>query len=261
MDKIATTWFYYDIKGIKRGPLNDQQLKSAVMQQVIKPETLLEDVFGHSGKACQIQGLFPANASQANVIAPPTVIANNNPSLGDPIRKDGPGDEPEIHEQATAGLPPKNRVLAGLLAVFVGWFGIHRFYLGSWGSGLLTCNLLYLYSLIVGSKNSSVIDIPTSFLAFLSAAFILGIIGLVDGVKILKMNDETFETIFSRETESPFRSCGCRDGIMGCGCLIIIIIVVLCFCLKKIRLQEINSTLMLRDFVTLSFSTVVYFPK
>ncbi len=37
----------------------------------------------------------------------------------------------------SAGVSPKSRLAAAILAWFVGWLGIHRFYLGKVGTGLL----------------------------------------------------------------------------------------------------------------------------
>jgi TM2 domain-containing membrane protein YozV len=36
-----------------------------------------------------------------------------------------------------APVSPKNRIVALILAIFFGWFGIHRFYVGKIGTGIL----------------------------------------------------------------------------------------------------------------------------
>lgn len=66
----------------------------------------------------------------------------------------------EIHESALAcpscGAPNKNapsadtksKIVAGVLALFLGGFGIHRFYLGNIGLGILY--LLFCWTMIPG---------------------------------------------------------------------------------------------------------------
>lgn len=60
----------------------------------------------------------------------------------------------------------KNRIVAGLLAVFLGGLGIHKFYLGQSGTGIL-----YLVFFWTG--------IPW-------------ILGIIDGVVLLMMSDQQF---------------------------------------------------------------------
>jgi TM2 domain-containing membrane protein YozV len=61
--------------------------------------------------------------------------------------------------------PPKSKIAAGLLGIFLGWLGIHRFYLGYNGIGV--CQLL-LTVLTCGY-----------------GAIISGVWGLVEGILIL----------------------------------------------------------------------------
>lgn len=69
----------------------------------------------------------------------------------------------------------KNKTTAGLLALFLGWAGVHRFYLGQIGLGIL-----YV------------------FLMFFGISFILGII---DAIFFFTMNEEEFERKYIRETQ------------------------------------------------------------
>lgn len=41
------------------------------------------------------------------------------------------------YQQATAGVSSKSRLLTLLLAIFFGLFGVHRFYVGKFGTGIL----------------------------------------------------------------------------------------------------------------------------
>lgn len=60
----------------------------------------------------------------------------------------------------------KSKLIAGLLALFLGGFGIHKFYLGKWGQGLLYLVFCWTY-------------IP-------------GIIGFIEGIVYLVSDDEKF---------------------------------------------------------------------
>ncbi|WP_138443435.1 NINE protein [Sinomonas susongensis] len=75
---------------------------------------------------------------------------------------------------AASGAPLKSRKVAGLLAIFLGCFGIHRMYLGSGALGFL----LLLFCLL------------TSFFLFGVPSLIIGI---VDGVKILRGVNPEFQ--------------------------------------------------------------------
>lgn len=63
--------------------------------------------------------------------------------------------------------PVKNKVVAGILAIFFGWIGVHDFYLGRTGSGIL--KLIFSWT-----------GIPA-------------IIAFIEGIIILASNDENFQ--------------------------------------------------------------------
>lgn len=71
----------------------------------------------------------------------------------------------------------KNRFTAGLFAILLGSFGIHQFYLGRTGMGVLY--LLFCWT-----------GIP-------------GIIGLVEGIIILTQTDEEFKLKYNLEGVEP----------------------------------------------------------
>lgn len=66
----------------------------------------------------------------------------------------------------------KNRITAAVLAFFLGGLGVHRFYLGQGGIGIL--HLLFFWT------------------------FIPAVISLVDGVIFLTMSDQNFDLKYNR---------------------------------------------------------------
>ncbi|MGL6225674.1 MAG: protein kinase domain-containing protein [Thermoguttaceae bacterium] len=81
-----------------------------------------------------------------------------------------------------SGMPgsgPYNRVAAGLLALLLGWIGVHKFYLGSWGWGLVY--LLFFWSGITW------------------------IVGIIEGVLFLTMSDQAFDQRYNQTQTSAFR--------------------------------------------------------
>lgn len=101
----------------------------------------------------------------------------------------------EAHEDGTAtavfpiapSMPisgAKSKVAAGLLAIFLGSLGIHKFYLGYSGAGV-TMLLLTLCTCFILSP-------------------IMAIIALVEGIIYLTMTDEAFEQTYVRNQKSWF---------------------------------------------------------
>ena len=81
-----------------------------------------------------------------------------------------PGYNPPQYQSPSGVEPPagymqKNRVAAGLLAIFLGAYGVHNFYMGN-TSGGLTRLLISLFTFGIG-------------------AVVMTIWGIMDGVKIL----------------------------------------------------------------------------
>jgi TM2 domain-containing membrane protein YozV len=75
----------------------------------------------------------------------------------------------------------KNKVVAGILAIFLGCYGVHHFYLGDTNKGVI-----YLAITLIGV-------FTCWFLCFTCVLpSIVAIIGLVEGVMILTMDDEKF---------------------------------------------------------------------
>ena len=83
----------------------------------------------------------------------------------------------EIHESATncphcgaqqgKGQSEKSKVTAGILALLLGGFGIHKFYLGAWGWGIIYIVFIWTW-------------LPA-------------IISLVEGIRYLTLSDNEFK--------------------------------------------------------------------
>ena len=67
----------------------------------------------------------------------------------------------------------KQKVVAGILGILLGWLGIHHFYLGSTGAGVIC--LLASFCFGLG-----------------------GIIGIIEGIMLLIMKDEEFEARYNQ---------------------------------------------------------------
>lgn len=74
----------------------------------------------------------------------------------------------------------KNKIVAGLLAFFLGGFGIHRFYLGDIGKGIAYC--LFFWT-----------GIPF-------------IIGFIDFIVLLSMDDDVFDAKYNKGFDSRFNN-------------------------------------------------------
>jgi len=77
----------------------------------------------------------------------------------------------------------KNKVVAGLRAIFLGGLGIHKFYLGFTGPGIL-------YLLI------NTIGFAITWVLLCIPNMILGMMALIEGIIYLTRSDEEFEQLY-----------------------------------------------------------------
>lgn len=82
----------------------------------------------------------------------------------------------------------KNKVAAGILAILLGALGIHKFYLGCTGAGVIM-----LLSSTVGA-----------FVTCGISPMIVSVIGIVEGVIYLTKDDAEFDAIYGRGQRSWF---------------------------------------------------------
>ncbi len=90
--------------------------------------------------------------------------------------------------QATQVAGVKSKVVAGLLGIFLGGLGIHKFYLGYTKEAVI----MLLVSIIAG------------IFTFGIASSIIGIIGIVEGILYLTKSDADFEEIYVKNYKGWF---------------------------------------------------------
>jgi TM2 domain-containing membrane protein YozV len=84
---------------------------------------------------------------------------------------------------AGASTGSKNKIAAGLLGIFLGGWGIHKFYLGFTGPGLV-------YLLV------NTIGFAVTWIFLFIPNIILGVIAFVEGIIYLTKSDEEFEQLY-----------------------------------------------------------------
>ncbi|AFD26595.1 TM2 domain-containing protein [Deinococcus gobiensis] len=88
----------------------------------------------------------------------------------------------------------QRKLIAGLLAIFLGSLGVHKFYLGMNRPGALMLGLnvgVWVLAILLGIITLAVGFIVTLPLASL-VSFVLGVLGLVEGIIYLTKSDEAF---------------------------------------------------------------------
>ena len=91
------------------------------------------------------------------------------------------GHAPSRTEQAssTTASSEKSKIAAGLLAIFLGTLGVHKFYLGYTKEGVIMLLVTVLGSILFGL-----------------GAIVMAIIALIEGIVYLTKTDEQFETTY-----------------------------------------------------------------
>ena len=73
---------------------------------------------------------------------------------------------------------PKNRTTAGLLAIFLGGFGAHKFYLGYQNAAIIHLVVCFVGSLLI------------------IGPFVIGVISLIEGISYLSKTEEDFHNTY-----------------------------------------------------------------
>jgi len=160
-----SAWYYVDA-GMVKGPITVDEVRGAAEHALLTPDTPVW-CEGMSYWACvatipEFMGFYSVEEREAaRQYAQETLPAVPRkvppPQAPYPIVPPQPG--------ITVFDPPKNKVVAGLLGIFLGALGIHRFYLGYTSVGLTMLLLTVLSAFILSP--------------------IIGIWGLVEGILCL----------------------------------------------------------------------------
>jgi TM2 domain-containing membrane protein YozV len=90
------------------------------------------------------------------------------------------GQAKEVYTSKAAVVPSsKSKVAAGLLGIFLGGLGIHKFYIGCTTAGVIML-LIWLFG----------------FVLFGFPSMIIALIGFIEGIIYLVKNDNDFKTIY-----------------------------------------------------------------
>lgn len=87
-----------------------------------------------------------------------------------------------------AGVRAKSRIVAGLLAIFLGCFGIHKFYLGYNSAGIIML----------------AVTLAGSLFSLGLAGMVVGVIGLIEGVIYLVMGQASFDRTYTLNKKEWF---------------------------------------------------------
>ncbi len=86
--------------------------------------------------------------------------------------------------------PRKEKIAAGIIAIFLGWLGIHKFYLG--GKNQRNAAIVMLLVSIFGS------------ILLFAGPFIMGIIAFVEGIIYLTKDDAAFQSEYVQNDRAWF---------------------------------------------------------
>lgn len=84
---------------------------------------------------------------------------------------------------SSAGPGSKDKTAAGLLAIFLGGWGIHKFYLGFTGPGLV-----FLLTNTIG--------FAVTWILLCTPNLVLGVIAVIEGIIYLTKSDEEFQQLY-----------------------------------------------------------------
>ena len=97
---------------------------------------------------------------------------NNNTNLPAPVRKK----------------PYKDRATSAILAIFLGWCGVHKFYLGYASAGIVYMLITILSVFLIFSFFFSIIGVFTIYIPV--------VFSIVDAIIYLSKTDEEFQAIY-----------------------------------------------------------------
>lgn len=158
------------------------QSTSEVLSDFMRP--IVNDL---SGKA----------APPAQTATPAQTQARSVDAWGDPAQQPvpAPASQPYSNQTYSSGDVSQKKLIAGLLAIFLGSFGVHKFYLGMNNPGIIMLGLnvgSWIVAFILGMLMLIVgLAITLPLAGLISTG--LGILGLVEGILYLTKSDADFQ--------------------------------------------------------------------
>lgn len=157
---MAQEW-YYTVKGEQVGPVSPAELKKAATEGTLQPTDLVwKEGMAEWVEAQSIKGLFASSAKAGESAKASPQRSNDEPEKEDQIkmaiRKSNQDDEDYEEEEEEEERPRKKtsnrggrvpgfnrqevrskKTVAAILALFLGGYGIHKFYLGKTTAGII----------------------------------------------------------------------------------------------------------------------------
>ncbi|MDQ6990774.1 MAG: TM2 domain-containing protein [Mariprofundaceae bacterium] len=161
------------MKGIILGYYTEKGSGAISGDDDVRYKFTTDDFMGQESPVVGATVDFEVNDGKAKDIYPLTGASSSSAASEAPTASEAPGK--------------KSKVVAGLLGIFLNGLGIHKFYLGHSGVGLIM-----LLSVIFGGL---LLWIPT---------IIVSIIGFVEGILYLVKSDEEFERVYVQEGKAWF---------------------------------------------------------
>lgn len=214
---MSETSWYVKWQGKVQGPVPWGTLQQLAQSGRLKPEMSLSRDQRSWTLASEIPGLFGTGPSSpqedflgvAEIPSAPAPRPPNRPPTRSVRRVTSPPPQPEDDDAQAGSFAPgdagwrgKTKMAAGLLGIFLGGFGVHHFYLGSWKLGLVEC-----LATVLGGSCFCVLGIFTLGLGWFIAPVpgaLAGIFALIEGIILLSMTDADFDAKYNQRVPDGF---------------------------------------------------------
>ena len=174
-------WFYA-VQGDRVGPVSIDKLKELAAQGGLLPEDMVwQDGMEDWKPASKVRGLFPASVSRSGPPDLPSGRSHTGTRRAARTDDYDDGYAPRNRDLRAGG---SNKMAAGLCAIFLGSFGIHKFILGMQGPGITLLLITVLTCGIGGAITST--------------------IGLIEGIIYLTKSDEEFYELYEVQKKAWF---------------------------------------------------------
>jgi TM2 domain-containing membrane protein YozV len=189
---VSQDW-YYAINHQRYGPVSEADLRDMAERGKLDPRDLVwKDGMPQWVAAETIHGLFPEPAPLREPERRDDYDRDRDRGRDHDRdrRRDRDDYDDRDYDRPRRRRPSgdSNRVACGVVAILLGWLGVHKFMLGMNNAGLI----MLLVSLLGGIATCGV------------AAFVMSVIGIVEGVIYLTKTDEEFYDLYVVEKKEWF---------------------------------------------------------